>query len=130
MNKICRRCLNPKDTVEFPSKKNGKIPSWCKLCCKAYRQGEGKEKARLRSRKYALKRLYGITPEQFEAAIAMQFGRCAICGASLLFPQQDHNHATGKNRGVLCHGCNTGLGLFQYNPTLLRLAALYLEKHQ
>jgi len=39
----------------------------------------------------------------------------------------DHDHETGKFRGTLCHGCNTGLGLFGEDPEVLMRAAQYLK---
>jgi Recombination endonuclease VII len=38
----------------------------------------------------------------------------------------DHDHTTGHIRGLLCHNCNVGLGLFKENVTLLKEAAAYL----
>lgn len=60
---------------------------------------------------------------------------CDICGARetvtrggvVRLPNLDHDHATGAWRGVLCSRCNTGLGMFQDNPAILRAAAAYLE---
>ena len=40
----------------------------------------------------------------------------------------DHDHTTGKVRGMLCHDCNTSLGKFRDNPDILRKAADYLER--
>jgi len=42
----------------------------------------------------------------------------------------DHDHETGKIRGLLCHRCNTGLGFFLDNPHFLTNAAFYLEKNK
>jgi hypothetical protein len=40
----------------------------------------------------------------------------------------DHCHTTGKIRGLLCNGCNKGLGLFLDSTKLLQNAKEYLEK--
>jgi hypothetical protein len=63
--------------------------------------------------------------------VADQGGKCAICGngngASQL--ALDHDHKTGKARQLLCHRCNTALGLMQDDPKRLRAAADYLDKY-
>ena len=56
---------------------------------------------------------------------------CMICGNEVGdSPQLDHCHDTGKFRGVLCRGCNTGIGLFQDDIERLKGAIAYLESHQ
>jgi len=42
-------------------------------------------------------------------------------------PHLDHNHENGQIRGVLCHGCNLGLGGFKDNPNLLLKAIRYVR---
>jgi hypothetical protein len=69
-------------------------------------------------RNHSLLRLYGITFEEFSKRLAEQDGRCAICGIEINYDtkneaQVDHDHATGKIRGILCFRCNSGLGSFQ-----------------
>lgn len=55
---------------------------------------------------------------------------CAICGlaesASSKRLASDHDHSNGKDRGFLCGTCNTGLGLFKDDPSLLKKAIGYL----
>jgi hypothetical protein len=75
-------------------------------------------------------RRLGISVEDVLQALARQKG-CSICGREE--PNRrlalDHDHRTGKLRGLLCHNCNQALGKFQDDPALLRKAAAYLEAH-
>ena len=41
----------------------------------------------------------------------------------------DHNHETGKTRGLVCHRCNLAIGNMEENPAWFRAAADYLEQH-
>ena len=73
---------------------------------------------------------YGITLEDYNRMFGEQNGCCKICGkhqqdlkASL---HVDHNHTTGKVRGLLCHHCNVGIGHFEDNIALLSNAIAYL----
>lgn len=72
-------------------------------------------------------RKFGLTLELLRA-----FGKnCHICGSEVGSSKHDlavdHNHTTGKIRGLLCKGCNNGLGMFRDRPDLLRRAADYVE---
>jgi hypothetical protein len=64
--------------------------------------------------------------------LSEQSGVCKICGEPCPTYKHalavDHNHTTGKVRGLLCNNCNNGLGRFRDNPQYLRAAADYLEK--
>jgi hypothetical protein len=51
---------------------------------------------------------------------------CVICGSNEVLVV-DHNHKTGKIRGMLCNHCNRGLGHFRDDPELLTFAAEYLK---
>lgn len=88
-----------------------------------------KEASAVTGKKYHLKKKYGLTPEQVESMREAQGGKCAICSCYLEKPQVDHNHTTGKVRGLLCGNCNRALGIFQDSSVLLRLAAEYLENN-
>ena len=77
---------------------------------------------------------YGITIEDYEAMLDAQDGRCAISACDATEPggrggwHVDHDHVTGKVRGLLCTNCNSGLGRFRDDPAVLRAAADYLER--
>jgi hypothetical protein len=67
----------------------------------------------------------------YERTLALQDGKCAICGDVQGLRRRlamDHDHINGKVRGLLCGRCNVGLGLAGDNPTLLRAMAEYLER--
>ena len=72
---------------------------------------------------------YGLAQSEMEALLA-QHGVCAICGTDKWGrkgPQIDHDHATGRIRGVLCANCNLALGNFMDDPDRIRAALAYLE---
>lgn len=82
------------------------------------------------SKERHLKTLYGISLADYDALLAAQNGRCAICfdlpGARKL--AVDHCHQTGKIRGLLCQTCNTGMGQLRDSPELCERAAQYLRR--
>ena len=89
---------------------------------------EYRKKASLRNKV----RLYGMTEEQFGNMLAEQSGLCALCheplfGSKGRSPVIDHNHVTGKVRGILHNNCNIAIGMLQDYPSKLRKAAEYLE---
>lgn len=75
---------------------------------------------------------YGITPEELDALIEKQGGRCVICSGPPNGPGTrlhiDHCHQTGRVRGLLCAKCNTMIGLADNDPCRLRDAADYLKE--
>jgi hypothetical protein len=63
-------------------------------------------------------RRYGVTIEEYDALLETQNGVCAICGGPLTrasgkLPHLDHSHNSKKIRGLLCAGCNHGLGYLE-----------------
>jgi len=57
-----------------------------------------------------------------------QGGKCPVCGDVLKNGHLDHDHRTGQLRGLLCKGCNIGLGFLRDDPATLRRAADYCEQ--
>jgi len=81
---------------------------------------------------------YGITLDDYRDMLKKQGGKCAVCGSEIGGRDKwggfkilaiDHNHTTGKVRGLLCSSCNTSIGFMKDNPELLRKAAQYLENN-
>lgn len=99
-----------------------------------YRKNREKILARLtalyhtRFRGDRLRREYGLSLEKYDELLSQQGGRCAICkhppsGRTL---SVDHDHSTGKVRGLLCNQCNSALGFFNDNEDRLAAALTYL----
>lgn len=76
-----------------------------------------------------LKDLYGITREEHDEMFDKQKGCCAICNKPNMVLSVDHNHTTGKVRGLLCNKCNFALGNANDNPDILLKAIEYLKTH-
>lgn len=67
-----------------------------------------------RTKDLTLRRVYGITIDDFDAMVALQDGRCGICrretpSEGRLGLGVDHDHETGRVRGLLCLRCNTAV---------------------
>lgn len=122
----CKVCGKKKPVEDFYIRED-KLPSG--KIKKSYRN-ECKEctKARMRLK------TTGWSPEEYERAWCIQEGKCAICGCTLNSSRYtkasaDHDHVTGKLRGILCNNCNTALGLMKDSPYRLESAIRYLESH-
>ena len=79
-----------------------------------------------------LKRVYGITLVDLRKLIAAQNGVCPICELPVTDRGDDidHDHATGKVRGVLHPNCNAGIGMLKDDALLCERAAAYLRVHK
>ena len=75
------------------------------------------------------KKSYGLTPEQVDIVRKEQGGYCPGCQRDLKTVKEcvDHNHATGKVRGLLCDSCNKALGLVGDDIKILFNLMKYLE---
>ena len=129
--KTCITCNKTKELTEYhkhPTAKDGRGGE-CKKCSNARRNAHQKANPKKRMCT-VLRSKYGITREQYIDMAVAQSGRCLGCGKPE--PEKDrmnvdHNHETGKVRGLLCNSCNRTLGYAQDSPDILRTLANYLE---
>ena len=134
--KTCTKCHQEKPAVGFGSRSMGRKKTQCRECTNL---GDRERIARMSPRErylWARKRnlwnLYKLRLSEYDAMLAAQDSRCAVCdtmnprGSSGLFVV-DHDHGTGCVRGLLCHRCNMAIGQLGDDPQLLRKAASYLE---
>ena len=78
---------------------------------------------------------HGLMLEQYQTLLIEQDMRCGICGfrqpAKIEHQYQtlqiDHDHSNGKVRGLLCHQCNTGIGMLRDSKELMEKAVVWLE---
>ena len=134
LNKQCKGCykVHPINHYGKQSVATGKLKSRCKDCNReslyAWRLAHP-DRFRKVGWAYELRKLYGITVADYEQMLLNQGGVCAICGkinTRQLKLAVDHNHKTGKIRGLLCDRCNRGIGLL-LNTTNLTNAINYLK---
>lgn len=98
---------------------------WCK---------ENPEKRKEYARKSSLKCHYGISIDEYNIMLKQQNNKCAICDSFVVGGgggknfYVDHNHITGKIRGLLCHKCNTSLGVFKDSMELLLKTVAYFKR--
>lgn len=123
--KRCYACRRTKKIDEFnrcKSRTDGRSAT-CKECWSEY------------VAKRTLASKYGLSVDDFDTMLQKQGGGCAICGHAVGILHRgkrlrlcvDHCHQTGVVRGILCNGCNTGIGSLKDDPNLLERAAEYLR---
>jgi hypothetical protein len=131
MLKQCLDCKKEKDESEFYNRhiNNGRTvytrkKTICKLCSnERVKRWRATAQGKLARKKYNLAKAFGLTLEDWNKMLAEQNGKCAICRREFsqlkMTPFVDHDHITGRVRGLLCPVCNQFLGLIKDNPQSL-----------
>jgi hypothetical protein len=94
------------------------------------RNREYRETHREEEKERQRKANYGLTPDKYQVLYKTQNGCCAICREPMVKINIDHDHKTGKVRGLLCERHNRGLGFFQDDIKRLSRAIAYLKAHK
>jgi hypothetical protein len=118
--RLWRANMSEEDRNEYRRKNAERRRRW-------YATQDGKRK----QKDNALRAQYGITLDQYERMADEQGGNCRICESALdlgFYTAVDHDHDTGRVRGLLCSKCNMALGAFKDSAALLERAIDYLTK--
>lgn len=108
----------------------------CKLCCYARTKKivdnarvSNPEQFRNKTKQYDLKRRFGITLEVYTDMLTAQNHKCKICKQEETKTKLvvDHDHTSGKIRGLLCQNCNRALGMIKDSTLILKNMIEYLE---
>lgn len=145
-SKPCKACGVIKPLTEFYpfSGKPGLHLSYCKPCHNASAQRSFRnlpaQAQATAQRRNKLSRAYGITLERYQEMLLAQGRKCAICGTfepggkpnrfGVSSFQVDHDHHTGRLRGLLCTRCNIGIGGLKDSIELLEAAVAYLGRYK
>ena len=124
MLSTCAKCKETKPVSEFHKDRRRKsgVFSYCKVC----KTGIDRDKYQ-RNRTTVLLKAYGITEDEYNKMYSEQNGDCKICSKNFSRLCVDHDHKSGKVRGLLCHHCNTMLGLALDDISTLTNAINYLK---
>lgn len=151
--KRCSKCNVTKSVSEFNKYSDPSAPltgwryySWCRACSieQSRRYGtenrpkrnerlrhwraKNPEAGKARDKKARLYKKYRLTEQQHGEILEAQGARCAMCNREVSLVV-DHDHATGKVRGLVCYRCNIGLGwfdAFQSDPKFRRYVSDYM----
>lgn len=123
-SKICKDCNLTKDIEHFDASRLMKdgVVNFCKPCLR--------KKTAKTKRAYRLKTAFGLTAEAYDAMRRDQRNCCQICKKAFEWLAVDHDHVTGKIRGLLCRGCNGVLGMLNEDPHIFQEAINYLNKYK
>lgn len=129
--KICKQCgeEGPLELFQKDISKKDKVRPECKECTAANRK---KRYNPSKNRMHNMQKNFGKgILETYQEIFEAQGGVCAICASPengrYAHLSVDHNHDTGKIRGLLCNNCNRGIGLLKDDPKILEQAKKYLE---
>ncbi|MGH9279811.1 MAG: endonuclease domain-containing protein [Acidimicrobiales bacterium] len=133
----CRQCFQARAKARYPLVRDQAIErsrKWREDNLDRFRENQRRMRAKPefkeRARAGHLQRKYGMTLEEYDTLFSSQGGGCAICGR-LPSPGTslhiDHDHSTGRVRGLLCFRCNNSLGDLDDDPDLFEAAARYLQ---
>lgn len=117
-HKTCTGCQELKPLTAFSRRGIGGHLARCRTCRSATRKawrGTYREKQAAYRRRFQLS-VYGLTEEEYDAMLAAQRGGCAMCGEACPTGRQlavDHDHQSGRVRGLLCVKCNQWLGVYE-----------------
>lgn len=127
---LCRPCANEYARNRYRANREKECGRFAKYAA------ENRESVLLAYRRSRLKQKYGITLEEYGRLLGMQNGVCAICRQEEVTRDHrgklrelavDHDHITGKVRGLLCNQCNNMLGRAKDSVTILQAAIDYLS---
>jgi hypothetical protein len=129
----CCRCSNHKPCCDFHKDVDGPngLGYMCKKCQseKASQRRKNRDpEAQRQLDRYNHIRRYGLTPEKYHEFYENQNGECPICLNYFEKLVIDHNHTTGKFRGLICSSCNLMLGHSRDIVNTLLNAADYLRR--
>lgn len=138
---VCKTCLYPPKVMVCSGcgrDYTGGRRKYCSDDCAVTGRAQKKQVTNaeidpFRKRGYYLKRAYGMTHERFDSLLSSQGGVCAICREAAPRGESrqwhvDHDHVTGRVRGLLCRNCNVGLRCFRDSVSGLENAVQYLSK--
>ena len=124
--KTCNRCKVEKPLTEYYkrtySSGNVGYQNNCKKC-------QGELRVQYWKPHQVARRKFGLSDEDYTTLIERSQGLCEVCNTPMGDKRCiDHDHKTGKIRGVLCNNCNTALGLVGDNVATLTKLIQYLER--
>lgn len=100
----------------------------------ALKRYDQSDKGKVNSKKKHLRSKYNLTLVEYNNKLKQQDHKCAICGTDEVDLDRslcvDHDHETNAVRDLLCNACNTGIGMFKEDITILQKAIAYLKKHK
>ena len=146
MHRTCVKCKKSKPLTQFHKNRTYRRRE-CKTCRSQYAKTNYKENKKdilnrrkpYSTRQKVEKRFRSwlaqgikLTLQEYYKKLAKQHHSCKICKSPFKNTRDahvDHQHTTGKVRGILCSKCNTALGLLKDDPNLLLRAAKYLNEN-